>query len=215
MPVYPNLRTVFVHIPKTGGSTVTTLLKRDHLLSRRVNERHPQDEERATISGLLKLVGDEADDYYKFAFVRNPWDRFVSAYHYVCQRRPDLTEVSDCGSFDEFMATFARDPDRFLKIRYFIPQSYFLTARSGEMPIDFIGRFERFDDDLKVVMKQLGLRRSTVRHRKKTARSDYRDYFDDDSRDVVAQAYARDIELFGYSFEDGSTRKKSKFLGLF
>lgn len=215
MPIYPDLRTVFVHIPKNGGSTVTTLLKRDRYLSRRVNERHPKDEEKATISGLLKLVGDEADDYYKFAFVRNPWDRFVSAYHYVCQRRADLTDVSSHGTFDEFMAAFAHDPDRFLEIRYFRPQSYFLTTRSGEMPIDFIGRFERFDEDLKVVMKHLGLRNSAVRHRKRTARSDYRDYYDDDSRNVVAQAYARDIELFGYSFDDGSIRKKSKFFGLF
>ncbi len=214
MPIFPNIKVIFVHIPKSGGSTVTTVLKRDRFLGRRVNPRDPRDTDIDYISQYFDLLGNEANDYYKFSFVRNPWDRFVSGYHYVCQRRPEITEVSSHGTFAEFVHAFSQEPDKFLKIRYFQPQHIYLTDSSGEMPIDFVGRFERFDEDLKVALKQIGMRRALVRHRKQSKRTDYRDYYDQETQDIVGRVYAKDVDLFSYKFDDGRRREKSGLFGM-
>lgn len=213
MPVYPNHRAIFVNIPKNGGSTLTTVLKRNRFLGRRVNNTDPRCDDCEFVSQYLDVLGDEAADYFKFSFARNPWDRFVSAYHYVCQRRPELTQVTSHGSFAEFTSAFSADPEAFLHIRYFRPQWTYLTDATGAVPLDFVGRLERFEDDLKVVLKKIGLRRSLVRRRKQTKRSDFRDYYDDESRAVIARVYERDIDLLGYEFEDGNRRQKSGVLG--
>ncbi|WP_425044224.1 sulfotransferase family 2 domain-containing protein [Primorskyibacter sp. S87] len=216
MPIYPSHKALFVHIPKNGGSTVTTLLKRDSFFGRRVNQTDPRDGGRETISELLEVMGDEAKDYFKFSFVRNPWDRAVSAYHYVCQRRPEMVSVNSHPTFAEFTRAFADDPEQFLKIRYFRPQFEYLTTQDGDRPLDYIGHFENYDSDLRDVLKKIGIRRTLIRHRKKTKRSDYRDYYDDRAREAIAGIYARDIEELGYEFEGGSKRKKSfllRFMG--
>lgn len=212
MPIYPSHKAIFVHIPKNGGSTITTLLKRDRFLGRRLNVTDPRDNGRETISELLEVMGDEAKDYYKFSFVRNPWDRFVSAYHYVCQRRPEMETVTSYENFADFAEAFSKNPDQYLNIRYFRPQWTFLTDKDGNSPMDFIGRFENFDSDLQQVLRQLGIRRTFMRHRKRTKRSDYRDYYDAKSTAAIAEVYAPDIERFDYEFDSGSVRKNAFLL---
>ncbi|TMV10350.1 sulfotransferase family protein [Ruegeria sediminis] len=212
MSIYPSHRAVFVHIPKTGGSSIAALLKHDRLVDTKSNEVDPRGQGRDTMVELVEALGDEADDYFKFAFVRNPWDRFVSAYHYVAQRRPELTDVTAHKTFQDFAPVFAADPERFLGIRYFRPQWSYLSDDQGYSPADFIGRFESFDGDLQKVLDRLGIKRALMRHRKKSKRSDYREYYDGKSRDAIAEVYARDIETYGYKFDDGQKRSKSFFL---
>ncbi|KUJ85125.1 hypothetical protein AVO45_17900 [Ruegeria marisrubri] len=212
MSIYPSHKAVFVHIPKTGGSSIAALLKHDRLVDTKRNAVDPRGDGRETMVELVEALGSEADDYFKFAFVRNPWDRFVSAYHYVAQRRPELTEVTSHKTFEDFVPAFAADPERFLSIRYFRPQWSYLIDDQGNSPADFVGRFERFDDDLQTILARLGIQRSLMRHRKKSKRSDYREYYDVWRRDAIAEIYARDIEIYDYKFDDGQKRGKSFFL---
>lgn len=214
MPIYPTHKAIFVHIPKNGGTTITTLLKRDRFLGRKTNLPNDHTGGVENIAELRELLGSEADEYFSFGFVRNPWDRFVSAYHYVCQRRPHMTSVTSHDGFSEFVSAFASDPEEYMKIRYFRPQISYLGNSEGLLPIDFVGRFENFESDLKSVLDRLGIRRKLMRHRKKTARADYRQYYTAKERGAVAEAYARDVEYFDYKFGDGGERKKSLFLKL-
>ncbi len=209
MPIYPTKRAAFVHIPKNGGSTVTAAMRRKNLLGQRVQQSELVSKGNETILDILDHLGDQADSYFKFSFVRNPWDRFVSAYHYVCQRRPELTSVNCHSSFAEFVDAFAGDPQPYLRIRYFRPQWTYLTDDEGEIPLDKIGRFEQFDQDLHEILGLIGVRRSLIRHRKRTVRADYRDYYDAHRQDVIERVYDEDIELFGYSFDDGCIRNQA------
>ncbi len=209
MPIYPTYRAAFVHIPKNGGSTVTTAMRRKNLLGQRLEKGELVSSGNETITDILDHLGSEADTYFKFSFVRNPWDRFVSAYHYVRQRRPELTQVNCHSSFPAFVDAFNADPLPFLKIRYFRPQWTYLTDDEGEVALDKIGRFEQFDQDLYDILGKIGMRRSLIRHRKRTVRADYRDYYDAHRQDVIARVYDEDIELFDYSFEDGCVRNPS------
>lgn len=183
-------------------------------MGRKKNAPDIRGEGRETIPEFIELLGDEFEDYYSFSFVRNPWDRFVSAYHYVCQRRSHIRCVTSHQSFSKFAMDFAANPEKYETIRYFRPQLPYLLDPEHSHSIDFVGRFENFENDLHWVLGKLGIRRRLVRHRKRTARADYRQYFGAKERGAIAQAYARDIEYFDYDFEDGRKRRKFFFLNV-
>ncbi len=207
MPIYPTLKTVFVHIPKTGGSTVSTILRRPNFPSLTKHDPSPGIDKHSSVFVHLEQLGPEEKDFFKFSFVRNPWDRLVSAYHYVIARRQKLELVANHETFDSFLSSFVEEPSQFLELPYFRPQSSFLVNDNGEMPLDFLGRFETFEKDLGVVLREIGSRRMFVKHRKKSKRRDYREYYTAESSKAVGEIYISDVENFGYEFNDGVVRK--------
>lgn len=209
MSIYPTLKTVFVHIPKTGGSTVSTILRRPNFLSLTKHDPSPAIDKHSPLSTHLEHLGPEAADYFKFSFVRNPWDRLVSAYHYIVARRTELELVKNHDTFESFLSSFVNEPSQYLDMLYFRPQSSFLVDSNGEMPLDFLGRFETFEKDLRVVLRNIGSRRLFFKHRKKSKRRDYREYYSKESGKAVGEVYIRDIENFEYDFNDGLIRKQN------
>jgi hypothetical protein len=134
-------------------------------------------------------VGDETwHRYFKFAFDRNPWDRQVSFYHhrYRNEKSPP--------SFASFMHEDAR-----ARI-----DNFDIYSIGGDVAVDFIGRFETLGEDLKIALEHVGLCLCTEMPRAKTnfrpTTLPYRDYYDDDTRAMVARWYAREIELLDYQF---------------
>ena len=209
LPNYHTLKTVFVHIPKTGGSTISTILRRPRFPSLTKHEPCPKIDKHASVFVHLDQLGPEAQDYFKFSFVRNPWDRLVSAYHYIVARRNELELVSNHADFEDFLHSFIEEPSRYLGIPYFRPQSSFLVDDKGDMPLDFLGRFETFEKDLSVVLREIGSKRMLFKHRKKSKRRDYREYYSPESSKAVGEIYIRDIQNFEYDFDDGLVRKKN------
>jgi hypothetical protein len=135
-------------------------------------------------------VGEEIwRGYYKFAFDRNPWDRQVSWYFYKTKskaRRP---------SFERFMRSRARA----------YVNNYQLYTEGGALAVDFVGRYERLDDDLRKVLKRIGVKRPievprTNVNRDRDATGDYRSLYTDATRATVAEWYAPEIALLGYGF---------------
>jgi len=135
-------------------------------------------------------VGEEVwRGYYKFAFDRNPWDRQVSWYLYKTKskrRRP---------SFERFMSNRARA----------FVNNYQLYTEGGALAVDFLGRYESLDDDLRKVLKRIGVKRSievprTNVTRDRDAMGDYRSLYTDKTRELVAEWYAPEIALLGYGF---------------
>jgi hypothetical protein len=126
--------------------------------------------------------------YFKFAFERNPWDRQVSAYHFRYRERENAPP---------FSAYMQRRRRAWIN-------NYEIYSIDGTPCVDFIGRFETLDDDLRKVLRQTGLSldqdiprakadyRETERH--------YRDYYDDETRKIVAEWYAPEIGLLRYQF---------------
>ena len=73
--------------------------------------------------------------------------------------------------------------------------------RSGKVNLDFIGRFETLEKDFELLTARLGVLASLPKTNTSPRGRDYRSYYDDESIEIVAKLYSRDIELFGYSFE--------------
>ncbi|MFP4011558.1 MAG: sulfotransferase family 2 domain-containing protein [Spirochaetaceae bacterium] len=154
------------------------------------------------------------DGYTGVAFVRNPWDRLVSCYanklnrRHLFQgpeRRGTLKSLQAAGlysaemSFADFVRAVGIIPDSEAN-RHFRSQYTFLTDRRGSLMPQRIYRFEKLDEDLSALISDFGLPRMELPHKKSTSRRDYREYYTPELRDMVAQRYADDIELFDYEF---------------
>jgi hypothetical protein len=124
--------------------------------------------------------------YFKFVFDRNPWDRQVSWYHHRCLAKRDKPPP-----FTNFIHS-----DRRARIN-----NYEIYSIGGEPAVDFIGRFETLERDLRHALGQVGLKLDKDLPRvKATSRLPYRDYYDGDTITIVGDWYKREIDLLGYAF---------------
>ena len=178
---------VFIHINKTGGSSIEKAFG-TRLAHRTAPEKYTQ-------------LGDKAwQKKYKFSIVRNPWDKVVSHYHYrVLTNQTDLKDKSI--SFEQWLRLcyVDRDPQFFDQPKMFQPQTQWLVNEHGKLLIDFVGRFESLDEDFEKICQVLNLRLA-LGHKKKSNRGSYRDYYNSETRELIADVFASDIELFGYDF---------------
>jgi hypothetical protein len=184
-------RCIFFHVPKTGGLSVSEALFGNHAAG------HLDVRTARLIFGAWRVR-----TYFKFTFVRNPWDRLVSAYFYLRRGHPIskiAAIVADSPDFTEFVKTRLRDPLVAADV-HLRPQSSFLLDDGGRLTVDFLGRFESLERDFSTVARRLCLER-TLPHRNTSAHPDFRRCYDEESRAIVADFYRRDIELFGYRFD--------------
>lgn len=212
---------LFVHVAKTGGTSIRAALaplqRRDpwywpmFLCSRlsrlgghRLGIKFPR---HAKIVAAREMLPREFfDGLFKFAFVRNPWDLQVSSYHHLRRERPHL--VGD-RNFKEFLR-WKLDPER--PYQYHLDTSMALQSDSlvglhGEMLVDFVGRYERLEEDYQRACGRIQIPPPPLPHRRRAddRQADYRSYYDAISGEWVARHFARDLDLFGYRFDQPSS----------
>ncbi|MBK1648616.1 sulfotransferase family 2 domain-containing protein [Rhabdochromatium marinum] len=209
---------LFVHIAKTGGTSVRAALGRlrwrdpwywpiflcarlSHLSGHRLAVKLPR---HAKLIAAKELLPHEVfAGLFKFAFVRNPWDLQVSSYHHIRRERPHYLGGHD--TFTDFLR-WKLDPQR--PYQYHIDtsierQSDYLIDLHGQLCVDFIGRYEQLNQDFAHICQHLHLRIPALPHHRRAADrdSDYRHYYTDETAEWIARHFARDIELFGYQFD--------------
>jgi hypothetical protein len=180
-------RYVFIHINKTGGTSIERAL---HLRSERMT----------ALEKLARMGPQRFARAFKFAFVRNPWDKVVSHYHY--RVRTNRTGLADSGlGFREWVlrAYGERDPRYHDEPKMFMPQVRWVSDDAGRCIVDFIGRFESLADDFAEVCRRIGVE-AVLPHVKTTSHGHYREAYDDETRALVAARFAPDIEAYGYRF---------------
>ena len=194
-------RAIFVHVPKAAGVSLCR-----NLFGGLVGGH--------TTLAQYRIVFDPAeyDSYFKFTFVRNPWDRIHSAYHFLIaggmeekDARWAREHLADYSGFDDFVKRWVNDLNVLSKV-HFVPQHRFIVLPGSRRPgVDFIGRFENLDEDYEVVRRRVhgagGAQRTHENRTPRGAKPDYRREYSDEARRIVARVYRRDIELLGYEFE--------------
>jgi len=136
-------------------------------------------------------------DYFKFAFVRNPWDRVVSCYlDKVVNKRRDY--YMECHGKDfEYFVRFIKKKDLSICDRHIRLQSRLFPYRE----VDFIGRFENFENDLRSVLDKLNIKVNRIPRLNVTKRTGaYKSYYSERTKHIIADKYSKDVELFGYKF---------------
>lgn len=199
-------RFIFVAIPKTGTHSVRQAL-RQHMgpqdleqVGLFVQRKLPIPELARLQHGHLSLAqvrpfmsAETFEEVFKFAFVRNPFDRFVSY----------------CAFMTRAQGQFERDPKKVM--RHFIdnppwqhilfqPQHSFVTDVDGTLLADTVGRVEEMQQSYDGIAARIGIPSATLERVNSSKRQDFRDYYDDSLVEGVAKLYARDLELFGYEF---------------
>lgn len=179
---------VFIHINKTAGRSIgkSLGLAFEHKTSQKKIE---------------ELGRAEWDKRFTFTFVRNPWDRAVSLYHY--RVKTNQTNLRTDGvSFEEWvkLCFVEQDPYYYNTHKMFMPQLDWLTDSKDELAVDFIGKFESLNDDFDKICAQLG-KVSSLEHLHRSKRKSYRDYYTENTTEIIRDFYKKDIDAFDYSFK--------------
>ena len=179
MSIYNNRYNVlFIHVPKTAG----TSMEREAFLG----------------GGGHKTIRDFSnvpDNTFKFSFVRNPWDRFVSAFY--CQNKY-------LGAAKKVFTAFVmNEPARGIfpvdgvAPVHFLPQYHFLLDTHGKIGVDYIGRFEILKIDWAHICAILDVF-DELPHIRKGNHQYYKNYYTPETWDIVGELYKRDVDLFDY-----------------
>lgn len=200
-------RFIFVAIPKTGTHSVRQALREQlgpddiEQVGLFVDKRFPYPELAQIKHGHLSLqqvrpfLGEQAfADYFKFAFVRNPFDRFVSYCAFMT--RADDAFQRDPRAVMRHILFKLRPLDHIL----FQPQHTLLVDADGALLTDAIGRVEEMQASYDAICARIGIPGAALGQVNSSRRGDYRDYYDQVLVDGVSALYRRDLELFDYHF---------------
>ena len=218
MLLSPKYNFLFVHIAKTGGTSVRAALQplrwRDpwyyaqflcsrfsHASGHRIGSKFPR---HARIVAAQEMLPEAYfRQLFKFAVVRNPWDLQVSSYHHIRRERPQL--MAHIENFDQFIR-WKLDPER--PYQYHVDTSIqsqldYLIDLHGNILVDFIGRYERLHADFGTICEKLGLEHLRLPHKReaKDRGKDYRDYYTPELAELVGEHFARDIAALDYRFD--------------
>ena len=223
MPIDRENKTLFIHIPRTGGTKIGQLLNMTfggddvrvmkHKLFGYASDLLSEGPlQHLTYKEMIKsklLTQKEFNRCFKFAFVRNPYDKLVSTYFFV-----GYQYFHSFGNFVRFLYTKEGKPDKppdrfsktsdfkwFLEHPLFKPQHEFVCNRNGRLMVDFLGRFENYPKDSSYVLSVLGVtseKRDPIYKVNATSHSYYRTYYDEETRNMAKSIYKKDFEIFRY-----------------
>ncbi len=209
---------LFIHTAKTGGTSIRAALARykwadpyrlpqflcsrlDHLTGHRLGLKFPRHAK--AVAAKEMLPAEVFDRLFKFAFVRNPWDRQVSSWHHIRRERPQLLAgISNFEAFLRFKLEEER-PAHYILDASTEPQWHHLIDLQGRCIADFVGRYEAFARDFAEACRRMGLPRipALPHQRQSRAREDYRSYYSNAAVELVEHHFRSDIEKLGYAFD--------------
>ena len=253
MPLSHNHKCLFVHIPRTGGTSFRRMLKIDeevegleylntkglmpvqnqrwycyssypsikriHLPSHTVPRVLHKEHLCIKYMSQLSLIDQDIfDNYYKFAFVRNPWDRFISLW--VKFKEEVLLQEQFNGLFNLHIDYDFKEPQELLKFlllahrkdlllpRWFKPQYEYVHDENLRVLTNYVGMYEKFQFSFDFLCDRIDVPHKTLpwssedHRRKKKDGKHYTEWYDDIMISAVAEIYYNDIRTWGYEFGD-------------
>lgn len=195
LPYMDKHKCIFIHIPKTAGTSILSIL-----MGNDIKRSHK------TAECFKNVSPEKFEIYFKFAFVRNPWDKIVSVYQYLLEGHDSEDHIyfrklfaEKYPSFESFVLDYL-DKDIIHNHPLFKPQYRYIYDYKNECMVDFVGRLENIDEDFSFILSRLNIN-AKLKKLNKSTRSDYRDYYTkQEIIDKIAFLYSKDIELFKYEF---------------
>ena len=191
----------FIHIHKTAGTTIEKAFTPSAgNFENEVPHKHQ------TAYGMKKRFPKEWGEYFKFSFVRNPWDWLASRFFWQRQFHGQWKDLS----FEKFIPLLCLggkegsrreslyQGDMLELVRY--GQYPFLSDENNNIIVDFIGRFENLQADFNKVCDKIGVSHKQLGLSNTSKHKHYTEYYNDYTEKLVREKYAIDIETFGYKF---------------
>ena len=139
------------------------------------------------------------DEYFKFAFCRNPWDRKVSQYFFGRQQAEKGHEWAVVNKkLQKPFKDFASGADNWGDFRD--GQHQWVLDKEGKLGLDFIGKSENLQEDFNYVCEKIGLPQMELPHSNKSKHKHYTEYYDEEAKNLFDKNYSKDIEFFNYKF---------------
>ena len=186
---------IFVHIPKTAGQSIKKML------FGRTGGPH---------RSIFEINNDQ-EKPFSFAFVRNPWDRLYSSFCYLSNGGSGNN--TDRLLNEQFFQNYKEDFRSFViegldsntkeSVIHLKDQSSFICNESGEIMVDFVGRFENLNEDVRKLKEHLGItnqERQLQKLNPSKRNRDYRSVYDKEMMEKVFSLYRKDIDIFDYTF---------------
>lgn len=219
---------IFIHNPRTGGTSIRKMLY--PCLSEtdiKGSDNNPYYFHSTALELQQEIPSDIWNSYFKFVFVRNPWDKAVSQYYYFSQtgqmdriitdfhakfnkqfkdfnswligccvdykQKQNCAQESKKSSREDFDTWYKRtDLSWFQNIN-------FTADRSANCIVDFVGRYENINEDVRKILEKIGLK-ADLQHENKATHNVYRKYYNTETNNIVKVVCNKDIDVFGYRF---------------
>ena len=197
---------IFVCVPKTSSTTLSKhFIKIDNL---GVDKTWLKEKWHWPIKNIKRHYSHwPLNQYYKFAYHRNPWDRMISSWIEFTEERGHLLTWSqglkdEFNTFEDFVLNFRSSKWR--KEIHFQQTSWYTHDDDGNMMVDFIARYDNWHNDTKFIFEKIDLKMEDMegkRWRQTNREKDYKKYYTNDKMiDEVAQHFKSDIAIFGDKF---------------
>lgn len=135
-------------------------------------------------------------DYFKFGFVRNPYDRFISTCFFLHRNDPEFRE-------NPLLNMKQALKNRSFRQRVLVrPQTLQLIDENHELALDYVGRYESLQSSFDAICAKIGVESEALGHENASQRGNCTDYYDDELQQAVADFYADDLRRFDYQFPE-------------
>jgi len=202
----PDSKFIFIHIYKNAGSSITRALypfasNKWQIRMSPILTRVPSSWSAVRYNshvGASELVADMGEanfkSYFSFAIVRNPWDWQVSLFSYMRRHfwHHQKKLVHGFGSFEEYIEWRCKHEVRL--------QKEFIYASDNKCLVSYVGRYENLKQDFDDICDMMNIE-ARLPHLNASAREPYKHFYTTRTQRLVREAFAPDIELFGYEFD--------------
>jgi len=148
-----------------------------------------------TAKELKKIIPEKTwNDFFKFGFVRNPWDWHVSLYYYILQYPKHFRHklIKSMNSLEEYIEWRINNDKKL--------QKDFFYDDNNNCLVDFIGKFENINNDFQKICNKIGIKAKLPHTNKSKRKRNYREYYNEHTKNLIAKHFQEDIKTFNYSF---------------
>jgi hypothetical protein len=183
-------KNIFIHVPKTAGTSMEI-------------QKFVGGNSHATARVMKEIAGDEVwKSYFKWAFVREPLDRFISSFFHYPPSHYFKQNVKGFREFVHMMHSMGINTEGSLNggghhHHHFVPQHYFLCDTEGKIMVDFVGRFSQIKRDWDYVSLKISGEKTKLAHERKSDHGHFSSYYGDvETIKMVKEIYKKDYEIF-------------------
>lgn len=199
---------IFIHIPKNAGTSISECLRNftqeDKHWAVSSSTKHQTLNDliaMKTEASLSKKIFRDFSflEYYKFAIVRNPFDRMISLYDYLNKYKV-RNEILKVSSFEEFVEELNNPSSWVNTLHSSTQQLNYIIDQNGSIGVDNVVRFENLDKSIDLIEKELGFNLELKRLNESKSRKSYKTFYNNNTKKIIEDKFRDDLEIFNYGF---------------